>query len=57
MYIRFRRAEKHSPESVFMYWIEETLKYYMSLDTDSEEDTSPIFTRGGLSDFIKVYGE
>ena len=43
MYKRFKDAEKHSPDSKYMYWIEDTLKYYMGLDINSEEDTSPIF--------------
>lgn len=43
MYERFKIAEKYSPESKYMYWIEDTLKYYMSLDKNSDEDTSPIF--------------
>lgn len=43
MYEKFKASEKHSPDSVYMYWIEDTLKYYMSLDRESDEDTSPIF--------------
>ncbi len=43
MYQKFKEAEKYSPNSEYMYWIENTLKYYMSLDINSEEDTSPIF--------------
>ena len=43
MYEKFKAAEKYSPDSKYMYWIEETLKYYMSLDKNSDEDTSPIF--------------
>ena len=35
--------EKYSPDSNYMYWIENTLKYYMSLDKKSIEDTSPFF--------------
>jgi len=46
MYEKFKAAEKHSPKSQFMYWIEATLKYYMSLDKNSDEDTSPIFKEG-----------
>ncbi len=43
MYEKFKVAERYSPKSEYMYWIEATLKYYMSLDKNSEEDTSPIF--------------
>ncbi|MBQ8759476.1 MAG: hypothetical protein IJZ20_07265 [Clostridia bacterium] len=43
MYEKFKDAEKYSPESKYMYWIEDTLKYYMALDKNSDEDTSPIF--------------
>lgn len=43
MYLRFKAAEKFSPHSKFMYWIENTLKYYISLDKDSIEDTAGIF--------------
>ena len=43
MYEKFKAAEKYSPDSVYMYWIEDTIKYYMSLDKESDEDTSPIF--------------
>ena len=55
MYARFKEAEKHSPNSKYMYWIEDTLKYYMALDKNSDEDTSPIFNSESLSDFIKIY--
>lgn len=48
MYEKFKECEKYSPDSKYMYWIEDTLKYYMSLDKDSVEDTSPIFSTGGL---------
>lgn len=46
MYEKFKAAEKHSPKSQYMYWIEATLKYYMSLDKSSDEDTSPVFKEG-----------
>ena len=46
MYEKFKNAEQYSPNSKYMYWIEDTLKYYMSLDKNSEEDTSPIFREG-----------
>ena len=46
MYQKFKQAEKYSPDSVYMYWIEDTLKYYISLDKNSDEDTSPIFDEG-----------
>ena len=42
MYEKFKECEKYSPKSQYMYWIENTLKYYMSLDKESNEDTSPI---------------
>ncbi len=49
MYEKFKECEKYSPDSIYMYWIEDTLKYYMSLDKNSEEDTSPVFSgTGGL---------
>lgn len=47
MYEKFKEAEKYSPDSKYAYWIESTLKYYMSLDINSEEDTSPVFKDGG----------
>ncbi len=43
MYEKFKECEKQSPNSEYMYWIEDTLKYYISLDKNSDEDTSPIF--------------
>ena len=46
MYEKFKECEKYSPDSKYMYWIETTLKYYMSLDKNSLEDTSPIFKEG-----------
>ena len=46
MYEKFKEAEKYSPKSEYMYWIEDTLKYYMGLDKNSDEDTSPIFKEG-----------
>lgn len=46
MYKKFKNSEKYSPDSEYMYWIENTLRYYMSLDMNSEEDTSPIFREG-----------
>ncbi len=46
MYEKFKECEKYSPKSQYMYWIEKTLKYYMSLDKNSDEDTSPIFKEG-----------
>jgi len=42
MYEKFKACEKYSPLSKYMYWIEYTLKYYMSLDKDSIEDTAGI---------------
>lgn len=59
MYEKFKNAEKYSPYSVYMYWIEDTLKYYMSLDSKSDEDTSPIFKEGGgfSLKFIEKAGE
>lgn len=42
MYLRFKAAEKFSPKSKYMYWIENTLRYYLSLDRDSLEDTAGI---------------
>ena len=42
MYQKFKECEKYSPESKYMYWIEYTLKYYMSLDKNSIEDTAGI---------------
>lgn len=46
MYQKLKASEKYSPDSEYMYWIEDTLKYYMNLDKNSEEDTSPIFKEG-----------
>ncbi len=46
MYQKFKACEKYSPNSKFMYWIEDTLKYYMGLEKDSDEDNSPIFKNG-----------
>ncbi len=46
MYQKFKDCEKYSPDSKFMYWIEDTLKYYMGLDKDSDEDNSQIFKSG-----------
>ena len=46
MYEKFKECEKYSPQSVYMYWIEDTLKYYISLDKESDEDTSPLFKEG-----------
>ena len=46
MYEKFKSAEKYSPDSKYMYWIENTLRYYMTLDKESDEDTSPIFREG-----------
>ena len=59
MYEKFKNAEKYSPDSVYMYWIEDTLKYYMSLDKNSDEDTSPILKENtGISlKFIENAGE
>lgn len=59
MYEKFKSAEKYSPDSVYMYWIEDTLKYYMSLDKNSDEDTSPVFKENtGFSlKFIENAGE
>ncbi len=51
MYTRFKDCEKYSPDSKYMYWIEDTLKYYMSLDKDSMEDTSPVFSGNGFITF------
>ncbi len=42
MYEKFKACEKYSPKSKYMYWIEDTLKYYMSLDKDSIYDTAGI---------------
>lgn len=42
MYQKFKECEKYSPHSKYMYWIEYTLKYYMSLDKNSIEDTADI---------------
>ncbi len=42
MYKKFKECERYSPKSKYMYWIEYTLKYYMSLDKDSIEDTAGI---------------
>lgn len=47
MYKKFKNAEKNSPDSKYMYWIENTLRYYMSLDKDSIEDTSTVFRDSG----------
>ena len=46
MYEKFKAAEKYSPKSEYMYWIEDTLRYYRGLDKNSDEDTSPIFKEG-----------
>lgn len=43
MYEKFKECEKYSPKSKYMYWIEDTLKYYMCLDKNSIEDTAGIF--------------
>ncbi len=42
MYEKFKACEKYSPQSKYMYWIEKTLKYYISLDKDSILDTAGI---------------
>ena len=43
MYEKFKSFEGTNTKTTYMYWIEKTLKYYMSLDKNSNEDTSPIF--------------
>lgn len=45
MYLRFKELEMGG-NTRYMYWIEDTLKYYLSLDKNSVEDTSPIFKDG-----------
>lgn len=44
MYQKFKACEKYSPQSKYMYWIENTLKYYMALDNNSVLDTSGFFS-------------
>lgn len=46
MYLRFKELEEKESGTEYMYWIEDTLKYYISLDKNSLEDTSPIFKEG-----------
>lgn len=43
MYKKFKSLELLCRDTEFMYWIEATLKYYMSL---TEEDSVPLFTKG-----------
>ena len=56
MYHKFKESECKKQDCVYMYWIEKTLKYYIGLDKNSDEDTSPIFTTNGGFDikFIEM---